>query len=192
MQFLQESLSADYKNSNIRLREGEYQYDLAKTIAHFQLQLLFPNVKDIITIKYGEENSNDTQFVRKVQTILKKMEKSNIVRILPKKKPWELQSYVLSSFRFRDSGKDLVVLATDQEMKQAQNLLRSVLNQMGPVAQPGGYRARVFILLVLTIASYVTVLWDLMQSVIDPFIFIPAFSIAVACSILLGRALSRD
>jgi len=149
-------------------------------------------VKDIITIEYGEEKSNDTQFVRKVQTILKKMEKSDIIRILPKKKPWELQSYMLSSFRFRDSGKDLVVLATDQEMKQTQDLLRSMPNQAGPVAEPRSYRVRVFILLVLTIASYVTVLWGLMQSVVNPFIFIPAFSIAVACSILLGRVLSRD
>jgi len=55
IQFLQEAASADYKICSIRLREGEYQYDLAKTIASFQVELCFPDVKDIIKRLYGEE-----------------------------------------------------------------------------------------------------------------------------------------
>jgi hypothetical protein len=34
--------------------------------------------------------------------------------------------------------------------------------------------------------------WDLVQSVINPIVLIPAFSVAVACSVMLGRMLSRD
>jgi len=192
IRFLQETLSADYVNSNIRLREGEYQYDLAKTIASFQLQLYFPDVKDIITKGYGEEKRNDTQYIRKIQTILKKMEKSNVVKILPKNKPWELQRYALSSLRFRDSEKELVILATDQQIKQAQELLRSMLNQVGIAAGPSNYRIRISILLLVIVASYMTIIWDLMQSVINPIVFITAFSIAIVCSLILGRVLSRD
>jgi hypothetical protein len=101
IQFLQEALNSNYKAVNIRLRKGEYQYDLAKVIASFQLELYFPNVKEIIGKLFGEEKMNDTQFVRKIQTILKKMEKINVVRILPKKKPWELQDtyFQVSSFK---------------------------------------------------------------------------------------------
>jgi len=97
--FLQEILSANYKICSIRLREGEYQYGLAKAIASFQLELYFPDVKDVIKRLYGEEKTNDIEFIRKIQTILKKMEKNNVVRIFPKKKPWELQRYALSSFK---------------------------------------------------------------------------------------------
>jgi hypothetical protein len=97
IQFLQEALSAEYKISSIRLRDGEHQHSLAKAIASFQLELCFPDVKDIIKRLYGEEKTADVQLVRKIQTILKKMEKSNIVKILPKKKPWELQKYALSA-----------------------------------------------------------------------------------------------
>ena len=80
IQFLQEALSSDFRMSNIRLREGEHQYSLAKAIAAFQLELYFPDVKDIIRKLYGEQQTSDVQLVRKVQTILKKMEKSNIVK----------------------------------------------------------------------------------------------------------------
>jgi len=192
MQSLQETLRADYVNGNIRLREGEYQFDLAKTIASFQLELYFPDVKEIIEKGYGEGKRDDTQFIRKIQTILKKMEKSNVVKILPKRKPWELQRYALSSLKFRDSAKDLVIFATDQQIKQAQDLLHSTLNQGAPAAKLGYNKIRISILVLMIVASYAAILWDLVQSVIDPLIFIPAFSIAVACSILLGKMLSRD
>jgi len=190
---LQEVLSADYINGNIRLREGEYQYDLAKVIASFQLDLYFPDVKDIIGKQYGEEKRNDVLFIRKIQTILKKMEKSNVVKILPKKKPWELQRYALSSFKFRDSDKEFVTFATDQQLEHAQDLLNSMLNQEAFAAKPINIKTRIYILVlsVLIVGSYITIIWGLMQAVINPIIFIPAFSIAVACSILLGKLLSR-
>ena len=118
-QIAEESLNSNAKTVNIRLREGEYQYDLAKGIAFFQLELNFPDVKDLATKLYGEENANDDHFIRKIQTILKKMEKSNIVKILPKKKPWELQRYALSGFNFEDVDKNRVRLATPKQIRQA-------------------------------------------------------------------------
>ncbi len=192
MRFLQEALGADYENGNIRLREGEYQYHLAKAIASFQLELSFPDVKEIIKRLYGEEKTNDIKFIRKIQTILKKMEKSNIVRILPKKRPWELQRYTLSSFKFRDSDKNLVILATDQQVKEARSLLHSMMDQGAPTFRLGGIKAKTCVLVFIIALSYTTIAWDLVQSVVNPIVFIPAFSVAVACSVILGRMLSRD
>jgi hypothetical protein len=186
IRFLQETLSADYKISSIRLREGEYQYDLAKAIASFQLELRFPDVKDLIERLYGEEKTDDVQFIRKIQTILKKMEKSNVVKILPKKKPWELQRYALSSFRFQDVDKNFVILVTDQQIKQMQSQLQSMVRQQrAPIA-------KLSILAFIVVVSYAAILWDFMQPTINPIIFAPAFSIAVTCSIMLGKILSRE
>jgi hypothetical protein len=193
IRFLQEALGADYKIGKIRLREGEYQYDLAKAIASFQLELYLPDVKDIIKRLYGAEKTNDIKFIRKIQTILKKMEKSNVVRILPKKKPWELQRYALSSFKFQDVDKNLVILATDQQIKQMQSLLHSILSQQEtPAAKLSNIKARICILVFIVVASYAAILWALMQPAITPIIFVPAFSIAVACSLMLGKTLSRE
>jgi hypothetical protein len=174
------------------LREGEHQYSLAKAIASFQLELRFPDVKDIIGRLYGEEEANSVQFVRKIQTILKKMEKSNIVRILPKTKPWDLQRYALLSFKFEDVDKSLVVLATDEEMRQAQDLLHSMALQY----RAGGGRTgrailKVSLLALATGGSYAVSVWALLQPIINPVAFVSAFSIAVVVSLLLGRALSR-
>jgi len=193
IRLLEETLSADYKLSNIRLREGEYQYNLAKAIASFQLELHFPDVRNLTKRLYGEERANDIQFIRKIQTILKKMEKSNIVKILPKKKPWDLQRYALSSFKFQDVDKNLVILATDQEIKEAKNTLHSVSSQKE--ASTGKWRnnyATICILVLMVAASYVAGVWSLMQPIINPIIFISAFSISVACCILLGKTLSRS
>ena len=191
VRFLQEALDADYKIGNIRLREGEYQYELAKTIASFQLELYLPDVKDIIKKLYGEEKTNDIQFIRKIQTILKKMEKSDVLRILPKKKPWELQRYALSSFKFQDSDKNIVVLATDQQLARMQNLLQSILSQQEiPAAKLSKIKVKICILVFMVAASYTVILWTLMQPMISPIIFVPALSIAVACSLMLGKMLS--
>lgn len=190
IRFLQEVMNSESKSGNIRLREGEYQYDLAKTIAHFQLELYFPDVKDIIKRQYGEEKANDIQFIRKIQTILKKMEKNNVVKILPKRKPWELQRYMLSSFQFRDSDKNLVVLATDQEIKQARSLLNSILNQKASKVSVDNTRIKMYLLLLIIATSCVTIVWNLMQPIINSLIFIPAFLIATACSIILGKMLA--
>jgi hypothetical protein len=192
IKILQEAINSDYKDGNIRLREGEYQYDLAKAIANFQLELHFPNVKDVIERFYGKDKVNDIQFVRKIQTILKKMEKSNIVKILPKSRPWELQRYALTSFKFRDSDKNLVTFATEEQIKESQNLLHSIFDQQQISPAGKNYiHIKICFLTILIITSYLLILLDFLQSHINPAIFIPAFSIAVACSILVGRILSH-
>jgi len=192
IRLLQEALSSDYKICNIRLREGEYQYGLAKAIASFQLELYFPDIKDITKRLYGEEKTSDVKFIRKIQTVLKKMEKGNVVRILPKKNPWELQKYALPSFKFKDVNKNLVILATDQRIKQMQNLLHSILSQQEkPAARPNKIKTKIFMLILIVVASYTVILWNLMQPTISSIIFIPAFSIAVACSLMLGNLLSQ-
>lgn len=192
IQILQEALNSDCKDSNIRLREGEYQYDLAKAIASFQLELHFPDIKELVGKFYGEDKVNDVQFIRKIQTILKKMEKSNVVRILPKSRPWELQRYALTSFTFRDSDKNLAAFATEEQIKESQNLLRSALNQQQiSSVETGKTCIKIYMLTFILMASYLVILWDFMQSNMNPAIFIPAFSIAVACSIIIGKILSQ-
>jgi hypothetical protein len=196
IEFLQDALNADYKMSSIRLREGEHQLGLAKAIASFQLELYFPDVKDIISRLYGKEKTADIQLVRKVQTILKKMEKSNIVKILPKKKPWELQKYALSTFKFQDVDKNMTVLATDEQIKQTQNLLNSALSQIpGTTAgKRGNIKLKIYTLAValIVVASYLTIVLDVIQPAINPIILVPAFSIAIVGSIVLGRTLSKQ
>ncbi len=189
---LKEVLSADYKNGIIRLREGEYQYNLAKAIASFLLELYFPDVKDVIKRAFGEEKTNDVQFVRKIQTILKKMEKSNIVRILPKTKPWELQRYALLSFKFHDADKNLVILATDEEIKQVERVLYSMLSQKEiSVAKIRKTRLKTYILIFSVVILYLVSAWALLQPVISPITFVLAFSVAVACSLMLGKILAK-
>jgi hypothetical protein len=196
IEFLQDALNADYKMSSIRLREGEHQLGLAKAIASFQLELYFPDVKDIISRLYGKEKTADVQLVRKVQTILKKMEKSNIVKILPKKKPWELQKYALSTFKFQDVDKNMTVLATDEQIKQAQNLLNSALSRIPGTAagKRGNIKLKIYTLALalIVVASYITIVLDVIQPAINPIILVPAFSIAIVGSIVLGRTLSKQ
>jgi hypothetical protein len=193
--FLEESLRADLKLSNIRLREGEHQHDLAKAIAAFQLDLQFPDVKEIVTKLYGEEKTVDIQLVRKVQTILKKMEKSDIVRILPKKKPWELQEYALSSFKFQDADKNIVAFATDEQIRRTQELLKSTINQhaiLAGRARNTKMTAYEVLLSLAIVGAFSLILWDIVQTVISPLVFIVALAIAVAASIALGRVFSES
>jgi len=192
IQLLQEILSSDYIICSLRLREGEYQYSLAEAIVSFQLELHFPDVKDITKRLFGVERTNDVKFIRKIQTILKKMEKGNVVKILPKKDPWELQRYSLLSFKFQDVNNNLVILATDQQIEQMKNLLHSVIRQQEkPKARLNRIKTKIYILILIVIASYAAILWDLLQPTINPIIFIPAFSIAVTCSLMLGNLLSQ-
>lgn len=188
IKLFEEASSAELVSSNIRLREGEYQYNLVKAIASFQLDLTFPDVKDLIWRLYGEEKTLDPQFIRKIQTILKKMEKSNIVRIVSKKNPWQLQRYALLSFRFQDSEKNVVILATDQQIKQMQDQLRSVLTQ-----QEEGKRDnfKTLILSLTLVASFTVAIWALVQPMINPMVFVPSLSVSVACSLMLGKMLAR-
>lgn len=189
MRFLQEVLKTDFKNSSIRLREGEHQYGLARAIASFMFELRFPDVKDIIRRLYGEEETNDLQFVRKIQTVLKKMERSGIVKILPKTKPWELQRYTLSSFKFLDSDKNSVNLATEEQIGQMRNLLQSVSNRQ---ALSKVNYVKLCVLMLIVVVSYASILWSLIQSVIVPVVFVPSLLISVVCSLMLGKALSGE
>jgi hypothetical protein len=186
--FLEQATKSAFKETNIRLREGEYQYSLAKAIASFHFDLQFPDVRDIIKRLYGEGKASDLQFVRKVQTVLKKMEKSGIVRILPKSKPWELQRYALSSFKFQDSANNQVSFATDEQMGQMQSQLRSMVNNR---ETPSASRARLVALMMVTITSYIGVLWALLKPTIDPIVFVLALGISVVLSLLLGNMLSQ-
>jgi len=190
---LEETLSSDYKHVNIRLREGEYQYELSKVIADFQLELCFPDVKALIKKIYGEEKADDVQLVRKIQTILKKMEKSGVIKILPKIKPWELQRYALLSFKFIDSDKNQISFATDEQIKQARERLKIILNQQKvPKIQMKIVIAKICILTLITALTYTIIVWSLIQSSINPIIVVTAFSLATLCAIILGRTLSKD
>jgi hypothetical protein len=188
IKFLEEAASADIVSINIRLREGEYQYNLVKAIASFQLDLMFPDVKDLIGRLYGEGKALDLQFVRKIQTILKKMEKSGIVRILPKKNPWQLQRYALSSFKFQDTDKNLIVLATDQQTKQMEDGLRSALTEQDI---GGRSNLRTLTLAAILVVSYAVAVWALVQPNLSPIVFVPGLSVSVICSLLLGKILAE-
>lgn len=192
IQILQETLRADCIHSNIRLREGEYQHTLAKTIASFQLEAYFPNVKEIIKRAFGEMKVNDVQFIRKIQTILKKMEKSNIVKILPKTKPWDLQRYALTSFKFKDVDKNFVVVATNKQIKQSQESLLSLRDMHeSPSRKLIILYIKIFMSGLMLVLSYLTSIWFLLQPVINLFLFILPFSISVIFALLLGKMLSH-
>lgn len=190
---LQEALGSDLKKANIRLREGEYQFTLAEAIAELQLNLTFPDVRDVIRKTSGDKDMQDIQVIRKIQTILKKMEKSNVVRILPKKKPWELQRYMLLSFRFQDAENNTVILATDQQIKQSQDLLQATIKQQGASFNARNLSpVKVATLGSALLASYIAVLWSLFQPAISSVVFILAFCAAAVTAIALGRSLTRQ
>jgi hypothetical protein len=188
IKFLEEVSKAGCVDASIRLREGEYQFNLVNAIAAFELQLSFPDVKDLIRKLWGEEKTSDVQFVRKIQTILKKMEKSNIVQILPKKNPWQLQRYAVSSFRFQDSDKSLVTLATEQQIREMKDSLHSIMTQ-----QHNGNRGnlKAFSLALIAIVSYAILLVALLQPTINPIMFVSGLSVSTVSSLMLGKALTR-
>ena len=193
LQFLRESLDAEIIVVNIRLRPGEHQFELAKGIAAFELQLSFPNVKDLIRRLYGEAKTQDIRFIRKIQTILKKMEKSNVVKILPKEKSWYLQRYALSSFKFQDVEENAVILATEAEKRRTLDLINSQSSSLNRVSvpRPDYSTAAIGMLISIMIISYGAILWTLIQPTLNTMVFAPAFVIAILCSILLGIAISR-
>lgn len=189
---LQEALSSDLRKANIRLREGEHQFTLAQAIAELQLNLTFPDVRDVVGKTSGDKDMQDIQVIRKIQTILKKMEKSNVVRILPKKKPWELQRYMLLGFRFQDAENNTVILATDQQITQSKDLLQSAIKQQGASLDVRNLSPiKVAALGSALLASYIAVLWSLVQPAISIVIFIPAFCAAGVTAVALGRVLTR-
>jgi len=186
------ALDFDIKPVNIRLREGEYQFSLAKAIASFELELVFPDAKALIRKLYGETKSEDPPFVAKIQTILKKMEKMGIVKILPKEKPWELQRYALSSFRFQDVEKNIIVLATKSEIEKTRKLMRSRQNQEYlPPHRPRNVAVRITSLIAMVMISFIMILWTLTQPTVNLAVFITAFSTAAICSTILGILIAR-
>jgi hypothetical protein len=191
-QILQDALSSDYRVVGIRLREGEYQYELSKAIADFQLELHLPDVKDLIKKLHGAEKVDDVQLVRKIQTILKKMEKSGVIKILPKTKPWELQRYALLSLKFIDIDKNQVSLATDEQIQQAKDKIKRIISQQNLSKLPQNIlRLKVYVSAFLITLSYAILVWNLLQPIINPIIFAITFSLATLCSIVLGRSLSE-
>ena len=191
---MQETLHADVKTSTIRLREGEHQFALAKAIASFELELYFPDVKDIIRRLYGEKRVEDVQLVRKIQTILKKMEKSGIVKILPKKKPWELQKYAVSSFKFEDIDKNITLLATIEQINQAQTQLNTQKSQLRTETGKASVLKAVGLVVglgLLIVVCFSLIIWDVLQPAISSIIFVSAFCVAIAGSIMLGRTLGK-
>jgi hypothetical protein len=189
---LERALNSETKTVNIRLREGEYQFSLAKAIASSELELVFPDAKALIRKLYGEKRAEDPQFVAKIQTILKKMEKMDIVQILPKEKPWELQRYALTSFKFQDVEKNEVILATKAEIEKANTLMRSQPDpERVDKVKLRNVNARLILLASMILLSFAVILWTLAQSTIDLAFFISAFCIAAACSTILGVSIAR-
>lgn len=192
IKLLEDALISDFKTVDLRLREGEYQYELAKTIANFQLDLYFPDVKDIIKKLYGEDKVNDLRLIRKIQTILKKMEKSGVVRILPKTRPWELQKYALLSFKFLDIDKNQVYLETEEKIIQSKNKLGVHSNQKLITKRYNDtLQFKVYILTLAIVVSYAVIVWNFLNSSINPLIFAAAFSSVILCSLILGRILAQ-
>jgi len=191
LRLLQQALNTNRLTVNIRLRKGEYQYNLAEAIASFQLELHLPNVKEIIAKLFGEQRSNDVQFIRKIQTILKKMEKGNVIKILPKRKPWELQRYMLLSFKFQDVDKNIVNFATKDQINQARETLNKILIEQDKIKpRKWSVNTKIFTSLLALIVSYGVIVWDLLQPAIDPLIFTAALFTATASSLVLGKALA--
>ncbi len=189
---LQEALNSDLRRANIRLREGEHQFTLAQGIAEIQLGLTFPDVRDVIKKTSGDQDIRDMQVIRKIQTILKKMEKGNVVRILPKKKPWELQRYMLLGFKFQDAENNTVILATDEQIRQSQDLLLSTIKEQNASVGPRNLGlVKVALFGSVLSASYFAVLWSLVQPAINSVVFIPAFCAASVAAVALGKALTR-
>jgi hypothetical protein len=192
---LEKALNLETKTVNIRLREGEYQLGLAKAIASSELELRFPDAKDLVRKLFGEKKTEDLQFVSKIQTILKKMEKSGIVKILPKEKPWELQRYALCSFNFLDVEKNQIALATKAEIENTRNLIHSQPSKANEAVTRSKYaikiNAGILLLIIITVVSYLAIIWSLTLSSVDFVVFAPAFCAAITCSILLGILISR-
>lgn len=188
---LEKALNSETKIVNIRLREGEYQHSLAKAIGFFELELKFPNAKELVKKLFGEEKAEDAQFISKIQTILKKMEKSGIIKILPKEKPWELQRYALTAFKFQDVEKNQIIFATKTEIGKTRELTRDRQNLRVPMKQPKITTARVPLLIAIIAISLAATLWSLVQPRITLIIFVSAFSTAAVSSTLLGMVIAK-
>jgi prepilin signal peptidase PulO-like enzyme (type II secretory pathway) len=86
-----------------------------------------------------------------------------------------------------------VILATDDQIRQAQALLDSLSDQdQSPASRSAVFGAKAVLLTLIIVIFYGISVWALTLPLVDPIIFIPAFTIAIICSLLLGKALSRE
>jgi hypothetical protein len=191
LEYLEEALNSQTKTVNIRLREGEHQFSLARAIASSELELHFPDVKELVRKLYGEKRIENQQFLNMIQTILKKMEKSGVIKILPKEKPWELQRYALLSFRFEDVEKSKVILATEDEIKQTKRLLHSRTSGVVTAQQSRSKILPSVLLISLVVVSFALIVWALIQSPVSLPLFVSAFCLAAVSSTILGILVSR-
>jgi hypothetical protein len=51
--------------------------------------------------------------------------------------------------------------------------------------------AKIWLLALIIVISYTAALWSLLQPIINPIVFVPAFYVAVATCILSGKLLSQ-
>lgn len=189
---LTNALNSAVKPVNIRLREGEYQFSLAKAIASFEFELHFPDVKDLTKKLYGEKSVEDQQFLNKIQTILKKMEKSGVIKILPKEKPWELQRYALTSFKFLDVERNSVSFAANDEMEKTRQAMNSQpKSESAPVQRPKSVNLQLPLLIAIIAVSLSLTIWTLTQSPVNLAIFIATFFLAVTSSAILGVLVAK-
>ena len=176
-----------------KLKRDKLNEDLRDSLAYklHNLYCAFEDLFKIIAKLFGEQRSNDVQFIRKIQTILKKMEKGNVIKILPKRKPWELQRYMLLSFKFQDVDKNIVNFATKNQINQARETLNKILIEQDKIKpRKWSVNTKIFTSLLALIVSYGVIVWDLLQPAIDPLIFTAALFTATASSLVLGKALA--
>jgi hypothetical protein len=189
---LTKALESVVKPVNIRLREGEYQFSLAKAIASFEFELRFPDAKDLAKKLYGEKSIEDQQFLNKIQTILKKMEKSGVIKILPKEKPWELQRYALTSFKFLDVEKNSVSFATKDEIKKTRQTINSrPESEHATIQRPKNMNLQLSLLIAMIVVSLSLTIWTVTQSPINLAIFVAAFFLAAVSSTILGVLIAK-
>jgi hypothetical protein len=189
---LERALNSQTKAVDIRLREGEYQFSLAKAIASFEMEFRFPNVKDLVRKLFGEKRTEDPQFLSKIQTILKKMAKSGVIKILPKEKPWELQRYALLSFKFEDVEKTAVIFATEDEIEKARKSMRVQSKSEVVAAHQTGSKTLLLVLLVsVIIISFAVVVWAFMQPNVNSVVFLSALCLTALASLVVGTLIVK-
>jgi len=109
---------------------------------------------------------------------------------LPKRKPWELQRYMLLSFKFQDVDKNIVNFATKNQINQARETLNKILIEEKIKPRKWSINIKIFTSLLTLIVSYGVMVWDLLQPAIDPLIFTAALFTATMSSLALGKALA--
>jgi K+-sensing histidine kinase KdpD len=120
------------------------------------------------------------------------MEKSGVIKILPKEKPWELQRYALTSFKFLDVEKNSVSFATNDEIEKTGQAMNSrPKSESAPVQLPKSMNLQLPLLIAIIAVSLSLTIWTLTQSPVNLAIFIAAFFLAVTSSAILGALVAK-